>query len=300
MEDVIRIKIIQLIRDKMAAIRKEDGIKAVLAIEEDLGDAKVVCKYKWSSFLYSKLPTSLLPKTEVNVEMINEILVKSWETQGSVCPLSAQPNQVLVTNMCFHINSLLTYYFKCLNVAENMKRVVGLAELIDQIWLVHSFLKVGDHIIDNTFCEKRINRMQEQPSFFRQELSREYCDVDPADPEYTVDPENSQVGLKNERLVKGKDEKAEQSIVMGLGHRGAVHFYLYDINMRKFIKEKYGVEIENLANKWIKLCWNCFATAEELKMCSKCMVARYCGKNCQVQDWKVHKILHQYIRSKKL
>ena len=75
MEDVIRI---QLISDKLAAISKEDGIKAVLAIEEDLGDAKVVCKYKWSSFLYSKLPTSLLPKTEVNVEMIT----KSWSNPG--------------------------------------------------------------------------------------------------------------------------------------------------------------------------------------------------------------------------
>ena len=145
--------------------------------------------------------------------------------------------------------------------------------------------------LHNTFNDEK---MKEDPSIFRHELSRKYCDVDPADPEYTVDPESSQVGLKNERLVNGKDEKAEQNIVMVLGYMLIdVNMYLYDINMRKFIKEKYGVEIENLANKWIKLCWNCFATAQELKMCSKCRVARYCGKNCQVQDWKVHKILHK-------
>ena len=79
---------------------------------------------------------------------------------------------------------------------------------------------------------------------------------------------------------------------MGLGYK-AVNMCLYDINMRKFIKVKYGVEIENLAKKWIKLCWNCFAAAEELKMCSKCKAARYCGKDCQVQDWKAHKMLHK-------
>ena len=68
---------------------------------------------------------------------------------------------------------------------------------------------------------------------------------------------------------------------------------IFDVHMRKFIKEKYGVEIKSLANKWIKLCWNCFAATEELWMCSKCKTARYCGKSCQAQDWKVHKILHK-------
>jgi len=293
MEDANRIISVSA---KLASIGKEDRIKALLAVEEDLGNVTVVCKYKWNSFLYSKMPTSLLPKTEVNAEMINEVLVKSWETQGSVCPLSFEPEAVLLTSERFCIDGLLMYYFKCLNVAENMKRVVGLKG--GQTWHVHSFLKVGEHIIDNAFNEEKTNWMQEDPSRFRHELSLEYCDVDPADPEYTVYP--TFVGLKNERLVNGKDEKAEQNFVMDLGNIPTlpmmlvdVNMYLYDINMRKFIKEKYGVEIENLFNKWIKLCWNCFATAQELKMCSKCRVARYCGKNCQAQDWKVHKILHK-------
>ena len=44
--------------------------------------------------------------------------------------------------------------------------------------------------------------------------------------------------------------------------------------------------------KWSKLCWNCFKPFEDLKKCAKCKIAVYCGKKCQAQDWKTHKIRH--------
>ena len=93
-------------------------------------------------------------------------------------------------------------------------------------------------------------------------------------------------GLENERLLFGNDDKSEQIFVL----RGAsrTHYLdtsiMYDTEMRKFIKEKYGIQIENLAKKWSRLCWNCFAEVEDLKKCTKCRTARYCGKDCQVQD----------------
>ena len=73
-------------------------------------------------------------------------------------------------------------------------------------------------------------------------------------------------------------------------------FMFYDLEMRKFIKENYGVEIENPVKKWGKLCWNCYAAVADLKKCpkcAKCRIARYCGKDCQDQDWKFHEIIHQ-------
>ena len=39
--------------------------------------------YKWDDNWFSKLPTSTLPKTVKNAGIINTILVKSWETEGS-------------------------------------------------------------------------------------------------------------------------------------------------------------------------------------------------------------------------
>ena len=108
--------------------------------------------------------------------------------------------------------------------------------------------------------------------------------------------------MKTERLVFGPDEKAEQFFVYNsvtelvkpvpLVMTSSKGFALYDIKMRQFIKEKHGMEIESLAKKWSKLCWSCFAPSEDLKKCSKCRIARYCGKKCQVADWKVHKIAH--------
>ena len=52
-------------------------------------------------------------------------------------------------------------------------------------------------------------------------------------------------GLKNERFVYGNDEKAEQFFVQtAVAPRGKLAINsLYDLQMRKFIKEKYGFEI---------------------------------------------------------
>ena len=58
------------IQKKWAPIAKEDPIEALLAVEEDLGLLSVVRNYKWDDYLYSKLPTSNLPKNVKNAEMI--------------------------------------------------------------------------------------------------------------------------------------------------------------------------------------------------------------------------------------
>ena len=274
------------------AKEKEDRLKARLAIEEDLEDilSGVVGKYKWNDSLYSKIPTSLLPESEKNAQMINEILIKSWEIQGSKWPNS---RTVLVPNNTGQlIHGLLMHYFKSLNIADNVRRVTG---VLDGTYeqhrktIAHSFLKVGDHIIENAFDEEKIIVLKESPELsFKIISNAKYYDVDPANPEYAVKP--SELGLENERLVCDRDEKVEQLFLWCFSD-----CTFYDVLMRKFIKEKYGVEIENLADKWIKLCWNCFSAAEELKKCSKCRIARYCGKNCQAQDWKIHKVLHEKL-----
>ena len=74
------------IQKKWAPIAKEDPIEALLAVEKDLGLLSVVRHYKWDDYLYSKLPTSNVPKNVKSAEIINAILAESWETQGSNCP----------------------------------------------------------------------------------------------------------------------------------------------------------------------------------------------------------------------
>merc|ERR1712062_441790 len=274
---------------------KEDPIKALLAVEKELGFRFVVRNYKWDDYLYSKLPTSNVPKNVKNSEIINAILAESWETQGSNClRYSSEP---LASNKCYQVNGLLMYYFKSMKIADNMERIVG--SLSRSHAFVHSFLKLGDHVIDNTFVlghmEHWANK-KESFELFNYMKPTKYNFGDPADPKYGVVPQSSEIGLKNVRLLYGQDEKVEQIFVQMAAtlYQGLT---LYDIQMRKFIKEKYGVEVESLAKKWSNLCWNCHVPNQDVKKnkCSKCGIARYCGKECQVQDWKVHKIVHAHL-----
>ena len=176
------------IRKKWAPIAKEDPIEALLAVEKDLGLLSVVRIYKWDDHWYSKLPTSQVPKNAKNAEIINAILVKSWETQGSYCPSNPSPSPI---TQCIH--GLLMYYFKSMNIADNMKRIVGL--LSRNVTFAHSFLVLNDpnHVIDNTFSWGRMEDINNEV-VFNYILTSKYIDTDPADPEYVVDPLSSDVG----------------------------------------------------------------------------------------------------------
>ena len=184
------------IQKKWAPIAKEDPIEALLAVEKDLGLFTVVRNYKWDDHWYSKLPTSQVPKNVKNAEIINAILVKSWETQGSDCPSNPQ-TESLASNLCQCIHGLLMYYFKSMNIADNMERIVGLLSQNDVFPpFVHSFLALNDnhHVIDNTFVLGHIEHCNTEFDF-NYFSTFKYIDTDPADPEYYMAaPFRSDVG----------------------------------------------------------------------------------------------------------
>ncbi len=78
---------------------------------------------------------------------------------------------------------------------------------------------------------------------------------------------------------------------------------MYDIVMRDYLQRQHGVTVENLEEKWRRRCWQCGKTTEkdreetDLKYCSICKMARYCGQECQKKEWKVHKLLHKEIEN---
>ena len=175
----------QKIQKKWAPIAKKDPIEAPLAVEKDLGRIPVVRGSKWGDSFFSELPTSNVPKNVKNAETINAILVKSYETQGSyfmtvnhtLTPLAAPWFGRIV-------NGLLMYYFKRMNMAENMERIVGLLRRTKVV--AHSWLKLNDHVIDNTMAPFSFGTEDEKS--FNDYLTSKYIDTDPADPEYEVNP----------------------------------------------------------------------------------------------------------------
>ena len=78
-----------------------------------------------------------------------------------------------------------------------MKRVVGFLEVPvgSGQRLVHSFLKVEDHVIDNTFTSNETEEWKNHPEWTLQNLqNKKYNDGDPADPKNGVDPKSSVIG----------------------------------------------------------------------------------------------------------
>ena len=284
--------------EKYSEIAQKDPIKAMIEIEKDLETLTLVRNHIWRKEW--KDSPHLLPKYAKNWEIINDILIKSWETQASSCrDICQEEDMVLLSGQIKDVHGMLLYYFKCLNVADDIKQVIGVIDsgnnktiypngYVGTAQMSTSFLKTGfGNVIENVYSNNNTLR-------YNMDLC-EYIDEDPAHPRFTSNPRFiSRVGAKNERLLFTPDEEMEKhtAFYTHLYENQSFNVALYDVKMRKYIKEKYGVEIESLVKKWSKLCWNCFKPFEDLKKCAKCKIAVYCGKKCQAQDWKTHKIRH--------
>ncbi len=94
---------------------------------------------------------------------------------------------------------------------------------------------------------------------------------------------------------------AEKFVVLALGcAKLNPGVKMYDLIMRAYLKQRYGLEPEDLELKWTARCWTCAyqdkGESKSLKTCVECGVGRYCGKECQKEDWKDHKLLHKEIQ----
>ena len=190
------------------ALSKEDPIEALIETEKQVetfsairGEIDILVEatsYKWNDCLFSKLPTSLLPKNMKNAEVINAILIKSWEIQGTSSPTILESLAApLMSRNCREIHVFLMYYFESMNIADDMERIIGSVGVPPGFGLpfVHSFLKIDDHIIDNTFNVDEIEHWNNNPiKTFEVYSAWKYNDSDPADPKYGVLPQSSDFG----------------------------------------------------------------------------------------------------------
>ncbi|XP_023339071.1 dauer abnormal formation protein 25 [Eurytemora carolleeae] len=73
---------------------------------------------------------------------------------------------------------------------------------------------------------------------------------------------------------------------------------IYHSLMIEFLKNNFSVSPTSLEEKLAKKCWACnkiFEDPELLKTCTDCKIAKYCNRDCQRQEWKVHRLLHQEL-----
>lgn len=106
----------------------------------------------------------------------------------------------------------------------------------------------------------------------------------------------------NLRIFKeyGNDANVEKYVLFAL-HSAQLNpsVMMYHILMSHLLRDRLGVEAEDLESKWAARCWKCGkqrGKSVELKTCTACTRAKYCDKVCQEDDWKAHKLLHKEIK----
>ena len=98
---------IEVVEQSWIEYSSQDRIGAMLQKVKDLETLNLQYKVSWPEG--RSFPPFLLPKDEENASIINEILVKSMETQSSTC---TGIKNSLIEQGCFTIHGLLSLYFK--------------------------------------------------------------------------------------------------------------------------------------------------------------------------------------------
>ena len=76
--------------------------------------------------------------------------------------------------------------------------------------------------------------------------------------------------------------------------------FMYDLLMRNFMKEAFGIYPDPVDEEMASMCWGCGLAGENLKTCTGCKVGKYCDKKCLQEDWmEMHKMMHKVVKLKK-
>ena len=111
---LIESKQMKVIRKKWNTdtAKKENRVEATFEKEKALESIELIENFGWNEIW--NCPPFLIPKTEKDAVIINDILIKSWETQGSAClklPQLYPPDDILTARYAFKIHGYLKYYF---------------------------------------------------------------------------------------------------------------------------------------------------------------------------------------------
>lgn len=47
----------------------------------------------------------------------------------------------------------------------------------------------------------------------------------------------------------------------------------------------------------VKFCFDCYSVDKKFKRCSNCKIARYCSKQCQTNNWNIHKAVCKIVKN---
>jgi len=259
-----------------------------------------------------RVPETLLRSKDINTLLEYSMLVQSSTIQTKMTSADdlhlLELNYFILSNASLSVSGLLSRYLKSIGISSTT--VCGIFKpSVDFAGLKGApcvFLKVDSNVVDNTYLHQTEKATQKKnvKDFFsiipKLRTAKAYIEESPSKTKIEMVGKKD-LGENPEDSVEYLEKCCESELNM-LKHLANafnnddvnVGIVIYDKLMRKFIKEKFEVEVEDVVEEMIKKCWGCGEGKEKLSACSGCQFARYCGKECITREWAdMHKVMHR-------
>lgn len=104
-----------------------------------------------------------------------------------------------------------------------------------------------------------------------------------------MESQDNREAMSDIKIVAATKDGFEKVGITNL--KGRTRFRLWNALMTKYLREEFSLEVPNLVEKWDNQCWTCGEKSVNLKQCSKCEHAKYCGRACQIAGRKFDKLM---------
>eukprot|EP00092_Neocalanus_flemingeri_P107148 GFUD01137525.1.p1 GENE.GFUD01137525.1~~GFUD01137525.1.p1 ORF type:complete len:314 (-),score=93.94 GFUD01137525.1:18-959(-) len=273
----------------------------------------------WSKGIPENLssPPWRVPETLMRSKDINTLLEYSMQVQSSTIQTQMKSaddlqllelNYFILSNASLTVAGLLSRYLKSIGISS--KPVCGIFKpVVDFAGLKGApsvFLKVDNFVIDNTYLHQteRATQKKNVKDFYsiipKLRTGKAYLEESPSQTKLEMvgkkelgdNPEDS--GEYLEKCCETDFNMLKHLANVCNNDDVNVGTVVYDRIMREFIKEKFEVEVGDVAEEVTKKCWGCGEAVEKLSACSGCQFARFCGKECITKEWgDMHKVMHR-------
>lgn len=222
---------------------------------------------------FSSYPCGV-PVDVKNAEKINDIMSKSWKIQKGL----------RVTNACLVVNLVLHRCLKAIGV--NANKIYGVYDT-GYLKLPHVWLDIEGHVIDNTFVEdipEPLLKTMKESSTYTATSVKEEEDL------YLGDHVTQRHGIDDHDVTQFEWMLSNGDKSLALS-KNKLQLGQYFKMMTDYVLLKYKANVEQISETIVTNCWGCSRSDLDLKVCGDCKIAKYCSRECQKKDRKIHKLV---------
>eukprot|EP00092_Neocalanus_flemingeri_P015514 GFUD01016795.1.p1 GENE.GFUD01016795.1~~GFUD01016795.1.p1 ORF type:complete len:299 (-),score=86.37 GFUD01016795.1:8-904(-) len=259
-------------------------------------------------------PPWRMPADHKDAVKINRLLEQSLVYQASTVPSAAEQfpalKKSLLSNAALEVSILLRNYLNRLDVEAEV--ISGLFKGPRGNAFPQVFLDISGHTIENSYThleegwtpERNMEVFVER--FSQRKQLTNYVRESPSDTKLAIIGKEllgekfDQDGIDYLGIVCNTEMNQDKHLAMQISkplvNPGVL---LYDLLMRNFVKEAFGIDVDPVYEEMTGACWSCGLAGGELKTCTGCKAGKYCDKKCLQEDWmKMHKLMHKVCKKK--